>query len=141
MTNEILCEEDSINVSNEAQIEIQNSIIQPCDGLEIVTIRSIDFQLVMKGQCLTNTIIVDYYLKYQEKKHHCIKGLHFFNNIFFIKFVITYKHDTTNGFEKIGYWHNYTHTFKWFYFPTYSSQSNQIQIFLNSLLENMFLKF
>ena len=109
-TNEVLCDEDSINESNEAQTKVQDSIVWPLDDPNPVTIRAMDFQSLSEGQCLTNTV-VDFYLKYQEKKQQYVKGLHFFNSFFFKKLVIIYKQATTNGFEKIARWLKDTNIF------------------------------
>jgi len=103
--------EDDINVSNEAQIQVQDFVVWPSNDPNPVTIRANDFQSLTRGQCLTDTV-VDFYLKYQEKKQHCIKGLHFFNSFFFRKLVIIYKQDPTNGFEKIARWLKDTNIFK-----------------------------
>ena len=42
-TNEVLCDEDSINESNEAQTKVQDSIVWPLGDPNPVTIRTMDF--------------------------------------------------------------------------------------------------
>lgn len=90
---------------------VQDSLVWPRDDLNPVTIRTTDFESLTKGQCLTDTM-VDFYLKYQERKHHYIKGLYFFNSFFFRKLVITFKEDVANGFKKIALWFKDINIFK-----------------------------
>ena len=104
-------DEDPIDMPNEAQRVVQDSLVWPRDDLNPVTNRTTDFESLTKGQCQTDTM-VDLYLKYQERKHHYIKGLYFFNSFFFRKLVITFKEDVANGFKKIALWFKDINIFK-----------------------------
>ena len=61
-------EEYSIDMPNKAQTMVQDSFVWPCDYSNPITLRTTNFESLTKGQCLTDTM-VDFYLKYQEKKH------------------------------------------------------------------------
>lgn len=104
--------EYSIDMPNEAQTVVQDSLVWPCDDSNPVTLRANDFESLSKGQCLTDTT-VDFYLKYQERKHQYMKpGLYFFSSFFFRKLVIILKEDVKNGFKKITRWFKGINIFK-----------------------------
>lgn len=97
-------EEYSIDMPNEAQrVVVEDSFVWPCDDSNPVTLRTTDFESLTEGQCLRDTM-VDFYLKYLEKKHQHMKGLYFFNSFFFRKLVIILREDAANGFEIIACW-------------------------------------
>jgi len=111
--NCLLSEEKLIDLSNASfdiveEVEQPSSegvqeVVWPLDDPNLLVIKSIDFHCLDEGQCLTDTI-VDFYLKYQERKYKWLKGFHFFNSFFFRKLVLVQQEAAPNGFSKIARW-------------------------------------
>jgi Ulp1 family protease len=113
-TSEVLYEEDLIDVPNEAYKTVQDiqEVVWPLKDSNPVVIRVVDFHSLNEGQCLTDTI-VDFYLKYQERKYESMKPrLHFFSSFFFRKLVLIHQENATNGFKKIEGWMKDVNIFK-----------------------------
>jgi Ulp1 family protease len=100
---DVVLHEEVLNVKmpKEAQKAVQE-IVWPSDDPNPVTIKASNFESLQEGQPLSDTII-DFYLKYLDRRHKWTKGFHFFNSFFFRKLDDVYQ-DTTNGYKKIERW-------------------------------------